>query len=30
VDEASLIKERVGLIWTSPLIYGRVCELLDK
>jgi hypothetical protein len=30
VDEAALIKKRVGLIYTSPLVYGRVCELLDK
>lgn len=28
VDEAALIKERVGLVYT-PLIYGRVCEVLD-
>jgi hypothetical protein len=27
VDEASLIKGRVGKIYNSPLIYGRVCEL---
>lgn len=27
-DEAALIKERVGKIY-SPLVYGRVCELLD-
>jgi hypothetical protein len=30
VDEAALIKERVGIIYNAPLIYGRVCELLDK
>jgi hypothetical protein len=30
VDEASLIKERVDVIYNSPLVYGRVCELLDK
>jgi hypothetical protein len=30
VDGAALVKERVGIIYTSPLVYGRVCELLDK
>lgn len=27
-DEAALLKERVGLLY-PPLVYGRVCELLD-
>lgn len=29
VDEATLIKERVGKGY-GPLIYGRVCDALDK
>jgi hypothetical protein len=29
VDEAALIKERVRVTY-GPLVYGRVCELLDK
>ena len=28
VDQLSLIKERVGKIY-NPLVYGRVCELID-
>lgn len=28
VDEAALIKERVGKIY-NPLVYGRVCDELD-
>ena len=27
-DEAALLKERVGLLY-NPLVYGRVCDLLD-
>lgn len=30
VDDLTLMKERVGKIFISPLIYGRVCEILDK
>ena len=28
VDQAAFIKERVGIFY-SPLIYGRICELLE-
>lgn len=28
VEEAAYIKERVGVFY-APLVYGRVCELLD-
>lgn len=28
VDQAALIKERVGLFY-SPAVYGRVCEMLE-
>jgi hypothetical protein len=29
VDDLAFIKERVGKVW-SPLIYGRVCEIIEK
>lgn len=28
VDEATLIKERVGVVY-APLVYGRICEVFD-